>query len=173
MSNVVTGPRRTLLVSMILAVHGQECPRYTRRVQCADRNGRKGPLRLDLGLGISRTRVSAPHNKQKQMRLGPATQAALFTWISWPAVSRPKAIDDRCVCTRESASAPRCSPEACAHRLLAQRFHPALVGGFLRRPQRPGSSSLDMNRISPGDSPSRESPATLNRTGKVQNITRF
>jgi len=37
------------------------------------------------------------------MRPGPATQAALFSWIFWLAVSRPKAIDDRCTRTRESA----------------------------------------------------------------------
>jgi hypothetical protein len=63
----------------------------------------------------------------------------------------------------------RLAPQAC----LVQRFHPALEGGFLRRPQCPGSSSLDVNRISPSDSPLSKSPATLNRTGKVQNITRF
>ena len=32
----------------------------------------------------------------------------------------------------------------------------------MRRPQRPGTSPLDTNRNSSGDSPSREPPATLN-----------
>jgi len=38
----------------------------------------------------------------------------------------------------------------------------SLEGGFLRRPQSPGTGTLDMRRISPGDSLSRKSPATLN-----------
>jgi hypothetical protein len=122
------------------------------------------------GRGFSDRNVRAtllPKHTAKQMRPGPATQAALFSWRFWLAVSRTKATDDRDTRTRKY-TCPRYSPEAYAHRLLVQRFHPALEGGFRRRPLRPGSSSLAVNRISPGDSPSREPPATLNRTGKVQ-----
>jgi len=54
----------------------------------------------------------------------------------------------------------------CQLRLSPQVFNSAfpscLGGGFWRRPQCLGSGPLDMNRKSPGDSPSRESPATLN-----------
>lgn len=47
-------------------------------------------------------------------------------------------------------------------------------GGFRRRPQRPGTSSLDMNRNSPGDSPSRKSPATLNSgRQRLETFSRF
>ena len=53
----------------------------------------------------------------------------------------------------------QCLPEARASSLRIQRFHPALEGGLRKRPQRPGTSSLDMNRNSSSDSPSRESPA--------------
>ena len=63
-------------------------------------------------------------------------------------------------CTRKSAM-HRCSPEACASGL---RFSASILleEGFLRRPQSPGTGTLDMRRISPGDSLSRKSPATLN-----------
>jgi len=77
--------------------------------------------------------MSAPHKKQtaKQMRLGPATQAALFSWTLWLAVYHPKAIDNRDTRTRERAS-PRDTHLGLAPTgLLIQRFHPALEGGFL------------------------------------------
>jgi len=63
-------------------------------------------------------------------------------------------------CTGKSAM-HRCSPEACASGL---RFSASILleEGFLRRPQSPGTGTLDMRRISPGDSLSRKSPATLN-----------
>jgi len=62
-------------------------------------------------------------------------------------------------------------------KLPLQDRNPALPSfskeGFLRRPQSPGTSSLDMNRISPDDSLSRKitGNAALNATD--QNITRF
>ena len=53
----------------------------------------------------------------------------------------------------------QCLLEAHASSFRIQHFHPALEGGLRKRPQRPGTSSLDMNRNSSSDSPSRESPA--------------
>lgn len=49
----------------------------------------------------------------------------------------------------------RRSPEACASGLGISVFHPSGEKGFSRRPQSPGTGTLDMHRISPGDSLSK------------------
>ncbi len=146
---------------------GHSCPPSVYR-----RDKLKRPLRFDWQSAV-RGQECPRHTTTKQMRLGPATQAALFSWIFQLAVSRSKAIDDRDHCTRESTSARdthlRLAPTGFARSAL-----PSCLGRRISEEAAiaPGSSALDMNRNSPGDSPSRESPATLNRTDKVQNITR-
>jgi len=95
---------------------------------------------------------------EKQMRLGPATQAALLSRMFLTAVFR------RC----ERSSRNR-TPGSAMHRFSLRltlqgrirRFHPPWKKDFMRRLLSPGTGTLDMRRISPDDSLSR-SPATSN-----------
>src|SRR5208283_5724759 len=81
---------------------------------------------------------------RKQMRLGPATQAALLSRMLLAAVFRPKDEDHHLLALRK-APCGDVRPEARASSLPIQRFNPALGRkGSRRRPQRPGTSSLDM-----------------------------
>ena len=83
---------------------------------------------------------------QKQMRPRPATRAALLSWTFRLPSSAGGERSSR-NCTHKSAM-QRCSPEACASGL---RFSAStlLEEGFLRRPQSPGTGTLDMRRIPP------------------------
>jgi hypothetical protein len=49
----------------------------------------------------------------------------------------------------------------------------SLEGGFLRRPQSPGAGTLDMRRISPGDSLSKITGNAEPLSQQIQNISRF
>jgi hypothetical protein len=86
------------------------------------------------------------------MRPGPATLAALLSRTFLTAVFR-----------QGERSSRNCTPKSAVHRrslrLALQgsdsAFPSPLEEGFLRRPQSPGAGTLDMCRISPGDSLSR------------------
>ena len=105
------------------------------------------------------------------MRPGPATQAALLSrMLLLPSFARNERQSRNC--TPRSAM-QRGPPEV---RTPGLQFSVSIppYGGFRRRPQRPGTSSLDMNRNSPGDSPSRKSPATLNSgRQRLETFSRF
>jgi len=148
-------------------------PGNSRRAVARARSGRTQPDLTALEEGYAPVADRAAKITARKNKCGPGQPPKPHCYRGRFPPPLPSFAKDE----RSSRSALRGMRYVDAHlRLTPQGCHSALPsaleGGCWRRPQRPGTSSLDMNRKSPGDSPSRESPRAEFWSAALQEHTR-